>query len=241
MIRRIALPLLIAGLSVTGWARDAGRYPVRRIDRPLILPKGMWQERLTWTQLVPVEEESLGKDAESVRGFLPNLPSWSITDNLSWAAVPFPLFQYLLTRNNIGEGRPRVDDFSLTLDGGLTGLSYSSREGTETFAILGMSFKRPWTARFWNEGSVQGGVKDADPFSLVASLEAGIQLSDRIYSLSGYTFSRVFAGKDPIFQAFTQRIGINFHPGLSLELSLSLVEGRGEFWWNPGSSISFQW
>jgi hypothetical protein len=233
--------LLSACLPLGAWSADAARYPLRQIDRPLILPKGMWQERLTWSQAFSPEEDDPGR--ETVRGFLPNLPSWSITDNLSWAAVPFPLFRYLLTRNNIQpDVRPAVTDFSLTLDGGLLGLAYSSRDGFRMYSVLGLSFKKPWSRRLWSEGSVAAAFSNADPFTLIASTGLGIQWSERIHSVTTYTATQLFRSSGyRLYQGATQSAGINFHPGLSLDLSLGVIAGRGEVWLNPGASIAFQW
>lgn len=237
---RYLLPFLLVCLPALAWPADAGRYPIRQIDRPLILPKRMWQERLVWNQDVPVEERSDG-DVEKIQGFLPSLPVWSITDNLSWEAVPFPLFRYLVTRNNVREGRPVVDDFSLTLDGGLNGFVYSSRDGTIIASVAGLSFKLPWSGRMWSEGSGSVGFENEDPSYSVAGLGLGLQVTGRSHAVAGYTASMDLDGEYPLYHGFSLQWGTHFHPGLSLDFRFTYTVGNGDSWLSPGSTLSFQW
>lgn len=236
-------PIMLLSLAfvTAAWPADAGRYPSRQIDRPLIPPKHMWQEFLYQNTVIHIEDESTYVDEDLVAGFLPSLPSWSITDNLQWTFLPAPMFKYLITRNNINtQNGPVVKDFSMTVEGGISAMVFSN-EGTDVQYQLGMSAKKPVLDWLWLEGTVQSYYHDQSLRSLATATGLGFQFTDRFYGTSIYTMTHMYEGGYRIYQTGAAALGVNFTQNLSLETKVSLLVGSRTTTLNPGAQLAFNW
>ncbi len=242
----IALGLFV---SAVAWSRDADRYPLREIDRPLILPKKMWQELLVQNTVIHVENGSPIVDNDVLFGFLPYLPSYSITDNLEWMYLPAPIFKYLLTHNNINpENGPIVTGLSVTVEGGLSAL-VSSYEGTHFYSNFGVSAKKPTLHWLWWTGDMLAYCQDLNISSMEFVNGLGFQLTDRAYGKLDYGIGylikggaqRLYQGENQFYQTGTIAFGENFTSNLSLNFKVSLVLGLYVITINPGASLAFQW
>lgn len=245
-MKRLPVFALILGSLIAGaWSANAGRYPLREIDRPLILPKNLWQERLMQNSFFTSDEGSFEKMGSTPEGFMPSLPAYSLTDNLLWEAVPAPLFRYLVTRNNItAESGPAVKDFSLTLDGGLHAYVYAM--GKSTFmSRLGVSAKKPMFNRLWLQGSASTYFDNADFQAASSSVGLGFQLTDRTHLTSAYSLVYRPGAKpgfpEDLFSGLALVAGFNFSPYISLNLHGAMVMGTEHLGFNPGAALSFQW
>jgi hypothetical protein len=247
MTIRIPMHALALWLSAaaSAWSAGAERLPLRQIDRPLVLPAKMWQERLVQNTVLELDNGHGGVDAETPQGFLPALPSYSFTDRLMWMAVPGPYFRYLMVGNKIDSAHGMAaKGLSLALDGGLTGIGYSSRDGFSMAASLVLNAKRPFSTRIWGEGQLGLGWSQSseDPNAAVAfgSAGLGVQLSERLFLKTGYGLTAPVPDGSGWLQYGTLEGGVNFTPNLSLGLQVSLVAGES-VWLNPGANLAFQW
>ncbi|HKP94324.1 MAG TPA: hypothetical protein VJ385_01085 [Fibrobacteria bacterium] len=227
-----AFALMLASAALQAWSRDVERLPLREIDRALILPKGMWQECLTWNA-GSYGDTLMDMETTQIVGFLPALPSWSITDRLSMISFPWPFIRYLILGENIGTGSEgSMHNLGIAIDGGVTSIAYDEKRGWEYFGALGANFKKPLTKRLWAQGRVHffagnyfGKLEGAG----TSSLGAGIQWSTRFYSITSYSFYQAFRpdfGRmhafDRRIHAFDQEVGVNFTPVLSLSYGFNL-------------------
>ena len=113
-----AFALMLASAALQAWSRDVERLPLREIVRALILPKGMWQECLA-LRAGFYNDTLKDAEAEQIAGFLPGLPSWSITDRLSFIMFPRPFIRYLILGENIGTGSEgSMHNLGIAIDGG---------------------------------------------------------------------------------------------------------------------------
>jgi hypothetical protein len=237
-----ASALLFCALASSGWSAEAARQPIRQIDRPMIPPKGMWQEVLSQNTIIYIEDEDAEVEEDLLAGFLPGLPSWSITDNLQWTFLPAPMFRYLITRNNINaENGPVVDDLSLTVEGGLSSIGYSSREGAIINMQLGMSAKKPALDWLWLEGAVQTYYSNREPVIIGAAAGAGFQITDRTHATATYALSLPIEDTFEFVHVGTVAFGANFTRNLSLELKTSMLVGSRTSILNPGANLVFYW
>jgi hypothetical protein len=252
MKTRTLIQALVLFLSATAWPSGADRYPLRQIDRPLVLPAKMWQERLIQNSVVELSDVYRNTETEPLQGFFPSLPSYSFTDRWMWMAVPAPYFRYLLIGNNIDSVQgPAAKGLSLALDGGVTGLVYSRRDASSIVGTLGLTAKRPLSSWAWTEGRLDLGASlssedDGDvknTFSGSAGL--GIQASDRIFFKPTYGLILPFGDESISTETSslhygTLEAGMNFTPNLSLGFQVSLIEGEN-LWLNTGANLAFQW
>ncbi len=248
-MNRLALSILVLGtLAAAAWPANAGRYPLRQIDRPLILPKKMWQERLSQNAYLEKETEWFSATTNAPEGFIPNLPAYSLTDNLLWVAVPAPLFRYLITQNNItAENGPAVKDLSVTLDGGLIAFTYSPT-GTSLLSTWGASLKQPLLNWLWMEGSFSSVFDYSEFQGLGSSASLGFQLTDRTFlntagSLNYIPDGALGSSKDSegVVPGLSVGAGFNFSPHISLGVHGAMAFTENRTILNPGAELSFQW
>lgn len=224
-----------------GWSADAGRYPIRQIDRSLVPPKHMWQEVLLQNTVMHIEDESIYVDEDVIAGFLPLLPSLSMTDNLQWTFLPAPMFKYLLTQNNSAAGNgSSVKEFGLAVEGGLSALQFSPK-GADFLYSLGLTAKKPTLDWLWLEGKVHSFYHDLSLQSLIASGGLGFQFSERMYSTATYSLTHMFEDGYRIYHGGAVALGTNFNRNISLELKASAVIGSKALTLNPGAHLAFNW
>jgi hypothetical protein len=230
--------------AAAAWSAGAERYPLRQIDRPLVLPAKMWQERLIQNSVIVLEGED--DYTEPLQGFWPGLPAYSFTDRLMWLAIPAPYFRYLLIGNTIDSphGRAAVG-LSLAVDAGLIGAVYSQRDGTSILGTFGFNAKRPFSSRVWGEGQL-GTVSSwnsykADEHILSGSAGLGFQVSERMYLKPTYGLNLTVAEGHSFSHFGTLEAGVNFTPNLSLGLQVSLAYEDDKTLFNPGANLAFQW
>jgi hypothetical protein len=211
----------------------------------------MWQERLIQNSVFALDGSQDDPSSESLQGFWPTLPTYAFTDRLMWMAIPAPYFRYLLIGNPIDSAHGMAaKGLSLALEGGLTGMMYSSRDGFGFAGGLALLAKRPLSQRVWGEGQLglASGWVDGDQENVVTgSAGLGFQVSGRLFLKPRYGFTLPIDdaatllqyGSD-FLQYGTLEAGANLTPNLSLGLQVSLVAGR-HVWINPGANLSFQW
>ncbi len=235
------VPLVLSTMA-WAWTADSARYPIREIDRPLILPKKMWQEQLFQNTIIHIDNGKLNLDPDAVVGFLPLLPSWSITDNLEWTYLPAPLFKYLLTRNNINTENGRVaKGLSVTVGGGLSAVTSSSRDGTYVNYNFGLEAKRPILAWLWWEGTLQSYYKNVNLNTIAGGGGIGWQITDRMYAKANYDLTNLYEGGYRVYHGGSIVFGTNFTPNISLQFSAAAAAGSKALIFNPGGVLSFQW
>ena len=239
---------MVGSMAFLAWSANAGRYPTRQIDRPLILPRKMWQENLVQNSVFHLADESAYYPYDQPVGFLPTLPAYSQTDNLMWAALPAPLFRYLVTHNNItAENGPAVKDFSLTLDGGVTGFAYSAR-ATAFFTTWGFSAKKPMLNWLWWEGNFQSTLDYLELSGLGGTVGLGFQLTHRMHMVSHYSLNffpemenRNDGDAEGVYHSLSLLAAVNFNSNISLGCQSALVAGSESLVWNPGAFLEFHW
>ncbi len=246
-MRITLMALLVSALVVS--ARDVSRYPLRQIDRPLILPAKMWQEKLTQNSYVIDNGEELQSEEGSGLGFLPGLPAYAISDNWLWTAVPAPFFTYLLTRNNINGSRPIVTDLSLALDGGISALLFTQDKWYLLYQ-LGLQAKLPMSQRWWALGQTGVAFDKGDLLNISGAAGLGLQWTDRLYSTTNYALKWPITRSDNFdfnAQGLFLNNGFNFNSSFSLEFGLSLqahgleLDSNSILTWGQSAGLSFQW
>jgi hypothetical protein len=246
MTRRSLIPALILFLSAAAWSAGAYRYPLRQIDRPLVLPAKMWQERLIQNSVIDLDHPQDDQTTESLQGFWPTLPSYAFTDRLMWVAIPAPYFRYLLIGNPIDSAHGMAArGLSLALEGGLTSIGYSSREGSILIGALGLLAKRPLSSRVWGEGNLGLGSgwysEGADVNIMTGSAGLGFQVSDRLFLRQDFGVSLALDELSDTILYGTLEAGANLTSNLSLGLHVSLLSLDGSAILNPGANLAFQW
>ncbi len=236
----LKLTLTIVSIALNAWTSDSHRLPIREIDRSLILPKHMGRESLIQNSIIDLNDESAKSDETTV-GFIPSLPSYSLTDNLLWEAIPVPLFRYLLTHNNINlENGSTVKNLSVTLDGGMTSFVITP-EGSTVGSTLGFSAKKPLLNWLWSEGNVKSFFENMELLSLGSSLGLGWQISDKSYLISSYNLQHIFLKGDRLYHGLTLEAGVNFNSNITFAFHLSEIFGTKKQILNPGATLSLQW
>lgn len=243
------LAALALFLAAAAWSRDPGRYPIRQIDRPLVLPAKMWQERLIQNNVIVLEGED--GSTETLQGFWPGLPAYSFTDRLMWLAIPAPYFRYLLIGNLIDSAHGRAaKGLSLAMDAGIIGFAYSQRDGWTLTGALGLNAKVPLSSRLWGEGQLglvpSWNSEKPDKHIASGSVGLGIQVSDRFFLKPTYGLNLAFgdrpSSEQPSWEHFgTLEAGVNLNPSLSLGFQVSVATDGGRVLLNPGANLAFQW
>jgi hypothetical protein len=246
--------LALLFLPLAGWSKNAAQLPLREIDRSLVMPKGVWQELL------------LANFNETVYylGYMPSLPSWAMTDRLTWVGVPMPYFEYLihdskkdsaLQQANKGQEKKGL---TVSLRGGMSDFSYSSSLGLNINYDMIVRTKWPISNHFWIGHQIGGAFFNKRPSRVQNQLGFGWQISNRTYALTRYHTNMSSKLKAPddyeitsspeldlnlknLSHVISEEIGFHFTHNISLTLQPGIFIYQGDPHYFLHSAIAFQW
>ena len=173
-----------AVLAAESEEKGVSRLPVREIDRPLLMPKGVWQVSPDCGGV------SVAKDfSGTYRGYVsaPSPVTWlvssvAVTDRVALSMLPFPYVKVLMTSSDIGR-RPdgAVCRFAMAYEGGLSGLSIREVTNVSLDARLGLSTKLLLTGNLWHQQHFSFSWYSRFQ-SMVINEILGLQVTDRIWT-----------------------------------------------------------
>jgi hypothetical protein len=132
-------------LLFVGCASRKYLHPVREIDKTINLPEG--SKSISPALNMKIYQNGFNGDLSWLA--FPQI-SYGITNNLCYPMFPFPILQYAVINNNkIFNDTVFIDKFNLSLIGGLTGFSYSNRDGFMSYLFVGFNSKYQISNSFW--------------------------------------------------------------------------------------------
>ncbi len=225
----------------TVWAKNAGRLTLREVDRPLVMPKGIWQEGLLLSTHQQLYEGSTDTANSEVAGFLPSLPSWSITDRLTWISMPAPYFEYLLIgQTTLSDTGHAVPGFNLSLRGGITTVGYSSRDGFVVAGGAQLRSKQPFLERLWLANALGFTWDSQDHNTVLGRVDLGWQCSARTYLATRYAATYLLKSEESL-HLLAVEMGVHFTPNISLLMQPGALIDHREPYAIFQSAINFQW
>lgn len=241
--------LAILLLPLAGWSKNASQLSLREMDRSLVMPKGVWQEMLT----------AGFNENVYYQGYMPSLPSWAMTDRLTWVGVPMPYFEYLLHESSRDSTLHQANrGLQISLRGGISNFYYSSSLGLNINSDLSVRTKLPISNLFWIGHQIGGTFFNKRPSSIQNQLSLGWQITNRTYALTRY--HTIMSSKlevlddyeiisDPeldlnlknLGHVISEEIGFHFTHNISLTLQPGVYLYRDNPHYFLYSAIAFQW
>ena len=169
------IPLLVAGIFTSGVFGDAesikggASMPRKELLRPVILPKGGWQNSLT-DQVIFYRNDPSKKYKSRYFSEVRNLirgvqskfqyydclislfPRFAVSDRVEFVSFPLPYVSVLMTDTDIGySSSGALNRFAMTFHGGFSGLSIAEETNVTLNFAAGVTTKLLLSDRWWHE------------------------------------------------------------------------------------------
>lgn len=235
--------------SVQGYCRHGARpfhLSTEMIDAPLVLPAHMWQ-----VYVPAFVDFYINRPGETffwdglVYPLAPSVPRHSLTDRFEFPNFPFPYVRIALRqKTEISDAVVRLQGLALSLEGGLTEVSYSQVQGVEFDAGVIMRAKRRLSERLWLEGklSVSSEITHDDQ-NVYVSLSPFIGLQATQHVALGLWYSpRSVIYPNVVFRQSVEGLAYLFpNPYFGITLGCYAFSYHSYWQIQPKIAATFQW
>jgi hypothetical protein len=249
----IAALLLCAAAYAQKDSTPDQKMPLREIDRPMILPRGLLQATANGGIALEYKERRIIADNRWYYNPAGLIPRRALSRRLEFPAFGFPYLRCLISNHDIGDTVLGVrNNFAMTLSSGVTALTFSGRDGFGAIISSAVEVKLTPSQYYWYEGelgaetSLNG--EDYDSGNLGVLL--GVQLSQKLSATMGlegniYVVDNRFAKNDFYTAGFPLSMQYHFNTFISASVGLTpLVDwdnSQRNYYGVVDGAVQWQW
>lgn len=242
--------VLFVFLLFLGCATNRYYVPLREVDKTINLPEGS-------KNLLAYFGASIYPDTTlyDVTWLVSPQVSYGITNNLCYPLFPLPALQYAVVNNNrIVNDTVFINNFNVSLIGGLTGFAYSRGDGLSPRLIFGVYSKYRINNHFWYNIDLQFNSNFSqyvNEYLFLSNINVGMQISNTWFSSISYVphfdmyrYSRYWVSNDYLEHEGRITIGLNPNCYFGLRFFGGYLYHPENFYKHSiliGSSLQFSW
>jgi hypothetical protein len=177
--------ILLTLLFFVGCASKNYLRPVREVDKTINLPEG--SKSISPYFRMKIYPDNFSFDISWLE--FPQI-SYGITNNLCYPMFPMPVLQYAVINNNkMVNDTVFIDNFNLSLIGGLTGFLYTNSDGFSPILLIGFNSKYRISNSFWGNFDfkcIPELSKTENKYSFIPNFAIGYQFFDNFFATISY-------------------------------------------------------
>jgi hypothetical protein len=202
--------------------------PLREIDRPMILPRGLWQMTANAPFGFEYKERRIVSDGGQPPQPIGMIPRRALSRRIEFPAFAFPYLRCLFSNYDIGDTVMGVrNNFAMTISSGIDALTFYGLEGMGVSMVSAVQAKWTPSQRYWYEGELRGVISSLGQSSGTLGVLLGMQLSQKLSATIELIGRGVYHGdtfaKNNTSYAAGVPLGMQYHFNTSWSASVSIT------------------